>query len=57
MDERQYFEEKARKGKRHFPLALMMGLGMIVLVAAIFAIVFYPMFDNSEDKPFGGAKS
>lgn len=56
MDERKYFEEKARKGKRHFPLALMMGLGMIVLVAAIFAIVFYPMFDNSEDKPFGGAK-
>ena len=56
MDERQYYEQKAGKGKRKFPLALLMGLGMIVLVAAIFAIVFFPMFDNSEDKPFGGAK-
>ena len=44
------------KPKSKLPVALILGLGMIVFVAVVFAVVFHSMFDDSDMKPFGGAK-
>ena len=55
MENRQNYGVKAKSGPK-FPLALLLGLGMIVFVAAVFAVVFRSYFDDSDMKPFGGAK-